>query len=113
MKRILMIAVASSLVGCATTRRGSVVMKVSETEAHVVLGKNEVNTGDHIELYRNICPPARGTGRSGDGGSRGPCRKESTGHGEIIQTLNEDYSVVKFPPGTQFSEGDTIEKHAH
>lgn len=98
---------------CASTRRGSVVMKVSDDQAHVGMGKADVNVGDHVQLYQNVCPPKRAAGRSGDGGSSGSCRKEPRGHGEVVQLLGEDYSVVKFPPGTQFSEGDTLEKHAH
>jgi hypothetical protein len=59
--------------GCSsTTKRGSVVMKISDEEAHV-----------------------------------------SIGEGEVTQVLGKDYSVVKFPSGTRFSEGDTLEKHAH
>lgn len=100
---------------CASTRRGSVVMKISDSQAHVGMGKGDVSVGDHVQLYQNVCPPKRAAGRSGDGAdaNAGSCRKEPRGHGEVVQLLGDDYSVVKFPPDTQFSEGDTLEKHAH
>lgn len=87
-------------------------MKVGENEAHVGMGKIDVSVGDHVELYRNVCTGSASSGREGGGGDR-TCRKEPTGHGEVTQVLNEDYSVVKFPSGTKFAEGDTLEKHAH
>ena len=97
--------------GCASqTHRGVIAMKISDTEAHVGVGTSEVSPGDHVELYRNVCT---GGGSRKTGGSALQCRKESLGHGEVTRTLNPDYSVVQFPAGTKFSEGDTVEKHAH
>ncbi len=115
MKTKWMVSIAGVFVlvisGCASgTKRGSVVMKINDGEAHVGMGEGEVSAGDHVELYRNVCTGT--AGRKGDGGDR-TCKKEGVGHGEITQVLNKDYSVVKFPSGTQFSEGDTLEKHAH
>lgn len=104
------IVVANFLSACATTHRGSVVMKVNDTEAHVGMGQKELNVGDHIQLYHNACTGVGG-GRSGM--NNRICKKEFTGHGEVTQLLNDDYSVVKFPQGISFSEGDTIEKHTH
>lgn len=93
--------------GCATgVKRGVVAMKVNSDEAHVGIGSREVSVGDHVELYRNICKATHATGPQG-------CQKKSFGHGEVTELLNEDYAVVKFPAGTDFKEGDTIEKHAH
>lgn len=102
--RALMLVSAFSLISCATTRRGSIVMKLNDSQAHVGMGQGEVDMGDHVQLYRNICSGGRGD-RS--------CRKEAAGHGEITSVLNADYSVVQFPVGTTFQEGDTIEKHPH
>ena len=102
--------------GCTTTsHRGSVAMKVSETEAHVGLGGGEVKEGDHVELFKNICSDATVTGGSrADGGTTlRSCRKERIGHGNVAKVLGDDYSLVKFPDGTEFSEGDIIEKHSH
>jgi len=55
---------------------------------------------------------AGGGGIKSDGELR-HCKKVSTGHGDVIELYDADYSVVKFPKGTKFSEGDTIEKHRH
>lgn len=98
--------------GCASqmVHRGVIAMKMSDTEAHVGMGSNEIKAGDHIKLYRNVC--TGGSGRRESGTER-TCRKESLGHGKISKILTPDYSVVEFPAGTKFSEGDTIEKHAH
>jgi hypothetical protein len=96
--------------GCATgVKRGVVAMKISDSQAHVGIGGSEVSVGDHVELYRNACT-GTGPGRSGD---IRVCKKQSSGHGEITEILNQDYSVVQFPKGTSFTEGDMIEKHSH
>ncbi len=98
----------SLLAGCATTmHRGIVAMKINENEAHVGIGSNEVAVGDHVELYRNECES------TGEKPSRRACKKVLYGHGEVKEILNADYSVVKFPEGIKFSEGDTIERHIH
>lgn len=112
-KKLILVTVIFGLAtGCATgVKRGVVAMKVSDTEAHVGIGQDELNVGDHVELYHNVCSGS-GPGRSGSGADRS-CKKDPTGHGEVTQILNQDYSVVKFPSGTKFSEGDMIEKHAH
>lgn len=97
--------------GCATTiKRGHIVMKTSNDEAHVAMGSGEVRVGDHVELYHNQCT-ASGNGIKGAGTKE--CHKVIGGHGEVTTVINDDYSTVKFPPGTQFAEGDTIEKHSH
>ena len=97
-------------VGCAsTTHRGVVAMKVSEREAHVGVGKNELVVGDHVELYRNNC---RGSGGA-KGGGVSSCNKKSMGHGTVTNIISDDYSVVQFDDGVNFAEGDMVEKHAH
>jgi hypothetical protein len=90
------------------THRGVVAMKVSDTEAHIGAGKNELVVGDHVELYKNVC---RGGGSHGE--SDYNCAKKLMGHGEVTRTINEDYSVVRFDTGVSFAEGDMIEKHGH
>lgn len=98
----------STLAGCASqVHRGVVAMKLDNRTAHVGIGEKEVAAGDHVELYKDECPVA------GERGPRKPCKKVSYGHGTVVDILNADYSVVEFPEGTKFSEGDTIEKHAH
>lgn len=107
MKRIsIFAAVAVALSGCAHgTMRGTVAMKVSDSEAHVCLGDNEVKAGDKVALFRNEC-----VGRGQREGSAGNCRLVRLGEGRVEKTLNEHYSVVRVNPGVAFSEGTLVEK---
>lgn len=111
MYKFLIIGLAAlAFSGCAThsVMRGTVAMKVSDNEAHVCMNKEEIKTGDHLVLYKNVC-------EARDRGDRATtvCKKVEAGHGEITQILNDHYSAVKFPSGTKFSEGDVVEKHSH
>ena len=92
--------------GCAgnhSAMRGSVVMKMSDQEAHVCLGEGEVAMGDHVRLYNNVCAPDGGT-------KRVKCDKVYVAEGTVPEVLTSHYSVVSFPAGTQFAEGETVEK---
>jgi hypothetical protein len=101
------------LAGCSTgIKRGQVVMKTSDRIAHVALATDEVNVGDHVELYHNECERDTGGGKNG-ASVRTNCRKVGTGHGVVTELFDADYAQVEFPDGTKFSEGDTIEKHTH
>ncbi len=103
----------ATLGACATTttRRATIAMKVSETEAHVSMGSGEVSVGDHVELFRNVCTQ-KSAGARGNGAVE-LCKKVPVGHGDIIQIVNESYSVAKVPSEIQFREGDLVEKHPH
>jgi hypothetical protein len=83
--------------------RGSVVMKIDPTTAHVCLGNGEVAVNDRVRLYKNVCEAAR---------DRRPsiCKKTAVADGTVKELLDEHYSVVTFPAGTSFDEGYTIEK---
>ena len=101
---------AFMIVACASgVKRGSVAMKVSDSQAHVGLGVKDVKVGDHLVLYRNEC--------SGGGGGKGRvdrvCKKVEIGHAEVAQLIGNDYSVVNFADGVKFAEGDILEKHPH
>ena len=103
------LVLTGTLTACAahSTMRGSVVMKVSDREAHVCLGKGEVKPGDAVSIYRNVCRALT------DGDYPGPgegCIREAVGSGNVEQVLNEHYSLVMFPQGVSFKEGDTVEK---
>lgn len=51
--RLLTGVISLIAVGCAeATRRGVVVMKVDDVEAHVGLGAGEVMPGDRLTLFR-------------------------------------------------------------
>lgn len=94
-----------SLAGCAThsLMRGSVAMKVSDTEAHVCLGDKEVKVGDKVNIYKSECTQSAG--------SKGTnCVKVKAGEGSVTQLLNEHYSVIKFDKGVEFKEGTIVEK---
>ena len=95
---------AAATTGCAgghAVMRGSVVMKIDPTTAHVCLGKGEVAVNDRVRLYRNVCTPS---------GRRSVCKKEAVADGTVTELLDEHYSVVTFPAGTTFEEGNTVEK---
>ena len=96
--------------GCASghaNMRGSIVMKIDPTKAHVCLGVGEVAVNDRVRLYRNVCTPiAAGSGRA----HPSTCTKETVAEGTVTELLDEHYSVVTFPAGIVFQEGDTVEK---
>jgi len=81
--------------------RGSVVMKIDPMTAHVCLGKGEVAVNDLVRLYRNVCEASN---------RRSVCKKTPLADGKVTELLDEHYSVVTFPAGTTFEEGNTVEK---
>lgn len=89
--------------------RGSVVMKVSDIDAHVCLGQDEVKKGEPIRLYKNVCADRVGGVPKVGSIPVQSCKKELAGEGQVAEVLNSHYSVVRFPQGTQFQEGDTVE----
>lgn len=106
LKSFFILVVGSLFItSCATyIHRGVVAMKVDENTAHVGLNNNEVNIGDHVELYSNKCRNLK---------SEQFCKKVSKGHGTVLSFINDDYVSVKFDSGVSFQEGDFIEKHSH
>ncbi len=85
-------------------------MKVSDTEAHVCLGNNEVKPGDRVSLYKNVCRGGKGSARVADGGSAVGCEKVKLGEGQITRLLNEHYSVMEVAKGVNFDEGTVVER---
>jgi hypothetical protein len=102
--------IIANLVGCAShsTMRGSVAMKISDTEAHVCLGDKEVKVGDKINAFKNIC--TNDASRVSRTGNTTLCRKEKIGTGVVTSLINDHYSVVKFDSKLDFNEGTVIEK---
>jgi hypothetical protein len=98
------------MLGCAThaTMRGSVAMKVSDTDAHVCLGNNEVKVGDKVQAFNNVCP--KDTNGRGRNAAVETCKKDPIGSGIVTAILNEHYSVVSFDQGVKFTEGTIVEK---
>ncbi len=108
--KVLALVAMFTVAGCAhTLMRGSVAMKISNEEAHVCMGHNEVQAGDKVVLFKNVCAAPQSVGKS-DGGSFSGCQKIKLGGGTVERTLNEHYSVVKVDPGVKFSEGAVVEK---
>jgi hypothetical protein len=81
--------------------RGSIVMKIDPTTAHVCLGNQEVAVNDRVRLYKNDCKHVD---------RRTICEKVTLAEGTVTELLDEHYSVVAFPAGTTFEEGYTVEK---
>ena len=105
--RLMLLGIAALLTGCAgSVHRGVVAMKVSDTAAHVCVGKEEVKVGDKLALYRNECRK----GSMGSKAKKTTCTKEKLGTGTVTEILNEHYSVVEVQSGVQFREGDVVER---
>jgi len=108
-RNLALILGAIALTGCAhSVMRGSVAMKINETQGHVCLGNKDVKVGDHVIAYTNFCLGKGGARTKGD--SIGLCEKRNIGAGTITQLLNEHYSVVTFDEGAKFDEGTFVEK---
>lgn len=105
---IPMSALALVLAGCSHgLMRGSVAMKVSDTEAHVCLDDTEAKVGDRVTLFKSRCS---GGGGGKSGGQGRSCEKVQLGQGTVTEILNHHYSLVKFDAGVAFEEGTFVEK---
>jgi hypothetical protein len=90
---------AFTLSACAPAHsRGVVAMKISDTEAHVCVGEEEVHAGSEIEVLRNVCRREKPYA----------CELKLIGIGRITELLNDHYSVATFPAGLSFQEGDLV-----
>ncbi len=104
---LVLLAVALGIVGCShSSMRGTVAMKVSDREGHVCLGDGEVKPGTPVAFYESVCKE-RGASRLEY--SSLICKKVKVGEGEITQTLNEHYSVVRADPGVLLRENLIVE----
>ncbi len=105
MKWLVGLIVGIVVTGCTTIHRGVVAMKISDTKAHVCVNNDEVQVGDNVKIYRSACsslPAAKGRATT--------CKKELVGTGTVTETLNDHYSVVSVPAGTDLKEGDLVER---
>lgn len=117
MKSLIAVAMLSLGLGACATRgphegahRGSVVMKMTNGEAHVCLGNTEVQKGDSVNLIRHECKTRKAGGL--DGGMDTVCTPITLGTGIVTKVYDSHYSVAKFPENLNFNEGDTVEKPA-
>jgi hypothetical protein len=101
--RSFVVLVLATLGACAgpRTESGSVVMKVSETEAHVRLTDRDIPVGTRVQLYSHTCVS--------QAGKRYECDKRLVAVGTVAQQMGGDYAVVQFPQGTRYEEGYTVE----
>ncbi len=102
-----------TLLACTPTatkppNRAAVVMKLSDSEAHVCMGVGEVKPGDRVTLYGNDCTKA--AAMAGKAPAWSACVKRKLGEGTVARIINEHYSVVQVDPGVVFKEGTTVEK---
>ncbi len=111
-KNVAMVALGVLVLSsCAhhSTMRGSVAMKTGEDTAHVCLGDNEVQVGDRVSAFKNVC-----VNNQVDKSTRShisvSCKKEKIGEGSVVSVLNEHYSEVKFDAGVPIAEGTIVEK---
>jgi hypothetical protein len=88
--------------------RGSVAMKVSDTEAHVCLGDQEVKVGDKVTAYQNVCSKIANSSTRSENAVQ--CKKTKIGYGEVTGLINNHYSLVKFEDNVKFNEGTIVEK---
>ena len=91
--------------GCATAHpvpSGTVLMKVNAGEAHVRMAGYEVDVGDHVRLMRRDCQSE----------SKVPmtCPERAVGEGIVTKVLNARDAVVHVEPGSDYAEGDAVEK---
>jgi hypothetical protein len=99
MKPLRPFVAALVLTACVPAHsKGVVAMKISDTVAHVCVGKDEVNTGTEIDVLRNVCTQQKPY----------TCELKRLGTGQITEPLNEHYSVATFPADTGFKEGDLV-----
>lgn len=95
-------------VGCAaSTHRGVVAMKIDEGTAHVCIEPGEAKVGDQLTVFRNECSqPLPGSKARGIA----LCKKNRVGTATITSFLNEHYAEARFADGTEFREGDMVER---
>lgn len=102
--RSFVVLAFTTVAGCATgheAMRGSVVMKVSDTEAHVCLFEQPARIGSQVQLYRHTCVTKYG--------KQYHCDKQPVALGTITQRIGDHYALVTFPKGTNYEEGFTVE----
>lgn len=94
--------------GCAASaHRGVVAMKIDEGTAHVCIDPDEAKVGDQLTVFRNECSqPIPGSKAQGIA----HCKKNRVGTATVKSFLNEHYAEVQFADGTDFREGDMVEK---
>jgi hypothetical protein len=97
----------ATLAACATgheAMNGTVVMKVSETEAHVCIFGKDAPVGAQVQLFRHNCEM-----KGGATPNRYECTKQQVAIGKIATKMGGHYALVTFPQGTKIEDGYTVE----
>ena len=104
------VVLTAAMVACAhSATRGTVAMLADDGNAHVSLGRGEINEGDKVTFYDNECQERSG-GTRGGAPSVDICRKVIIGTGEVTRILSNEYSVVRLSPGVEVKEGMIVER---
>jgi hypothetical protein len=101
--RLALVAFAL-IAGCATgheAMKGTVVMKVNDTQAHVCVFDQPATVGSHVQLYRHTCVSPYG--------KKYQCDKQPVAVGTVTEQIGDHYALVTFPAGTNYEEGFTVE----
>lgn len=85
-------------------------MKISDTQAHVCIDRDEVSVGDTVSLFRNECRTRPDTSPKSPSRTKTECGKNFVAKGTVVELLNEHYAIANFPSGTDFREGDVVER---
>lgn len=107
-KKIGIILLPLVLISCATGskyKRGSVAMKISETIAHINLGKKIVKVGDDIQFYYNDCEHFDFKKEGLDA----LCTLKKIGKGKVTKLMGAHYSTVKTDGTFNFKEGTLVQ----
>ena len=105
MKIHLIVSIASLFIlsSCLTSlRKGTILMKINNTEAHVYMEKDQVELGSRIVLVRESCKKEW---------FRAPktCIDKRITEGTVTKLLNDHYSIVNFDNDVNIVEGDRVE----
>lgn len=96
----------ASCVPQSVVARGSVVMKISDHESHVNLGKNLVKVGDKLNILHEECPGSV-VGKGMPAIEATHCEVKQKAEGVVKKVLNDEYSVVSTHGPVH--EGDIVE----
>lgn len=110
---MVLVILSVTLQGCAHSahNRGSVVMKHSDTDVDICLGRGEVSEGDRVTVFRHECTQNPvSSPHEGEGRAVKSCKKIQIGSGLVTRVVDEHYSTVKLDPGLSVKEGFTVEK---
>lgn len=108
MNKLFQVLILLNIVGCAGHKvmRGNVAMKVSDSQAHICMGDDEVKAGDQIIFMNNDCNQYDNNIE----GLQGLCKLLTLGKGTVVKTINSHYSLVKTDGSFTFKEGTMVQK---